>query len=228
MSALVNGAVRQSGGQNVAPTRIVRLVLVATTASMLGSAMMATESYAQPVHVGGRARQSGVQAGETGQSPRLSAPKRAEMERRVQERINEVIRQRLELDDEQVVKLRDVSGRVEDERRAVRNEELTTRFALRQELLAGDRVNEARVGELLDRLPKLERRRVELIEAEQRELAKFLTPSQRARYFALQDELRRNMQEMQRRRIGLDGPPDSTGMLPRRPMGRGRPPGDGR
>ena len=160
--------------------------------------------------------------------PAHSTPeKRAAMERLLQARINNVIRQRLALNDEQFGKLQEVASHTEDDRRTLRTDELTTRFALRQELLAGDRVNENRVGELLDKLPKFERRRVELIEQEQRELSKFLSPSQRARYFALQDELRRNMQDMQRRRIGLDGaPPDSAGGPPRRYQGRGgRPPG---
>ena len=40
---------------------------------------------------------------------------------------------------------------------------------------------------------------VELQEQEQRELARFLTAVQRARYFALQEELRRGMQDLQQR-----------------------------
>ncbi len=159
------------------------------------------------------------------QPPRATPERRAAMERRIQERINDVIRQRLALNDDQFGKLQDVSHRFEDDRRTLRNEELTTRFSLRQELLDGERINETRVGELLDKLPKFERRRVDLMEQEQRELARFLSPSQRARYFALQDELRRNMQDMQRRRIGLDGSPqDTLDERPRRPLGRGRPP----
>ncbi len=166
-------------------------------------------------------------AEQPGQVARPTPEKRAAMERLLQARINNVIRQRLALDDEQFGKLQEVANHIEDDRRTLRNDELTTRFALRQELLAGDRVNETRVGELLDKLPKFERRRVDLMEQEQRELSKFLSPSQRARYFALQDELRRNMQEMQRRRIGLDGAPaDSAGGPPRYLRGRGgRPPG---
>ena len=169
----------------------------------------------------------GFIAEQPGQPPRVIPEKRAAMERRLQARINDVIRERLALNDEQFGKLQEVASHIEDERRILRNEELTTRFALRQELLAGDRVNESRVGELLDKLPKFDRRRVDLFEQEQRELSKFLTPSQRARYFALQDELRRNMQEMQRRRIGLDGAaPDSAGGPPPHLRGRGgRPPG---
>jgi hypothetical protein len=113
--------------------------------------------------------------------------------------------------------LSDLATRMEDDRRTLRNEELTTRFALRQELLAGDRVNESRVADMLDKLPKLERKRVDLLEQEQRDLSKFLTASQRARYFALQDELRRSMQEMQRRRIGLDATTDSAPSSPAAP-----------
>jgi len=87
-------------------------------------------------------------------------------------------------------------------RSAPRREEMQTRKAMREELLAGDNANVSKVADLLEQMPRLERRRIELMEQEQRELSKFLSPVQRARYFALQDELRRNMQELQRRRMG--------------------------
>ena len=70
-----------------------------------------------------------------------------------------------------------------------------------------DEKNETKVGDLLDQMPGLERRKLDLLESEQRDLAKFLSPTQRARYFGLQDELRRGMQDLQRRRMGMD---DST------------------
>lgn len=210
-------------------TRVVRLrnhVFGAAVAALAVHAFALPSAVAQGGPPGGAMRAAGV--GQGGQQPpRLTPEKRAAMERQLQARINNVIRQRLALNDDQFGKLQEVASHIEDDRRTLRNDELTTRFALRQELLAGDRVNETKVGELLDKLPKFERRRVELIEQEQRELAKFLSPSQRARYFALQDELRRNMQDMQRRRMGLDGgAPDSAGFVPPRLRGRGsRPPG---
>jgi len=138
-------------------------------------------------------------------APRLNEKQRALVERRLQDRINQVVRQRLALTDDQFSKLRDVASRFEEDRRALRVDEATARFAMRQELLAGDRVNEARVAELLDRLPKLERRRLELMENEQRELTKFLSASQRARYLGLQDELRKGIQEAQKNRAGAQG-----------------------
>lgn len=130
-------------------------------------------------------------------------PRRVELERRFQQRMEAMVRQRLQLTDEQATRLRDVASRTEEARRTLRRDEMLARRAMRDELLAGDNANEARVAELLEQLPRLERRRLELFEQEQRELARFLSPVQRARYFGLQDELRRGVQELQRRRMGL-------------------------
>ncbi|MEO7521523.1 MAG: hypothetical protein ABIW79_06875 [Gemmatimonas sp.] len=129
---------------------------------------------------------------------------RSVMERRVEARINQIIRTQLALNDEQFSQLRAVSERVEVQRRELRREEMSTRGELRRQLLDTQPADESRIAELLDQLPKLERRRIDLLEQQQRELARFLTPSQRARYFALEDDLRRKLQESQRSR--LDGP----------------------
>lgn len=168
--------------------------------------------------VGGLEAQGGP-PGDRGRvgAPRLTEAQRAQMERRLEERINRVVRERLAPTDEQFAKLREVARRVEQERRTLRNEEMATRFALRRELLAGDRANENSVAELLDRMLQYERRRSDLMEREQRELAKFLSPTQRAKYIGVQDELRRTMQDLQRRRMDIDtsGTPGVRGGLRR-------------
>lgn len=133
---------------------------------------------------------------------RSDDPRRGELERRFQQRLDAMVRQRLQLTDEQAVKLREVASRAETMRRTLRRDEMHARKMMRDELLAGDNANESKVAELLEEMPRLERRRIDLMEQEQRELSKFLSSIQRARYFALQDELRRNMQELQRRRLG--------------------------
>jgi Spy/CpxP family protein refolding chaperone len=137
----------------------------------------------------------------------MNNQQREALERRFHERIDAIVKQRLRLTDDQQSKLREVASRTEESRRLLRREELTLRYALREEMKAGDRANEGKVAELLEQMPKLERRKLDLLESEQRELAKFLTPIQRARYFGLQDELRRGMQDLQRRRMGIH---DST------------------
>jgi periplasmic protein CpxP/Spy len=152
---------------------------------------------------------------------RADDPRRQELEKRFQQRVENMVRQRLQLTEEQAVKLREVASRAEGARRVLRRDEMQARQAMREELLAGDNANEGRVVELLEQMPRLERRRLDLLEQEQRELSRFLTPLQRARYFALQDELRRGMQELQRRRMGADSsgnaPAGTTSPYRRRP-----------
>ncbi len=143
----------------------------------------------------------GAQPGRTGRSDRTATAQREELERRFRERLDIIVKQRLNLTDEQNTRLREVASRLEESRRQLRRDEYAMRMAMRRELMAGDRANAARVGELLDQMPRLERRRLELMEQEQKELAKFLTPIQRGRYLGLQEELRVGMQEMQWRRL---------------------------
>lgn len=157
---------------------------------------------------------------------RLDDPRRAELQKRFQERVEAMVRQRLQLTDEQAVRLREVASRAEESRRLLRRDEMLARKAMRDELLAGDNANEAKVTELLEQMPQLERRRLELLEQEQRELARFLSPVQRARYFALQDELRRGMQELQRRRMGAADSTRRMGMPGGDVQSRRRPPAD--
>ncbi len=181
----------------------------AMTAALVATAAAPTLTVAQQAPPG-PPRRATDRAG----SARMNAEQRAALEKRFQERIDAIVRERLRLTDEQQVKLRDVASRAEDARRALRREEFALRSSLRDEMKAGDRANEAKVAELLDQMPRLERRKLDLLETEQRDLAKFLSPTQRARYFGLQDELRRGMQDVQRRRMGMD---DSTA----RPADRG-------
>jgi protein CpxP len=173
-------------------------------------------------------------------APRMNNQQPEALERRFHERIDAIVKQRLRLTDDQQIKLREVASRAEESRRLLRREELTLRYALREEMKAGDRANEGKVAELLEQMPKLERRKLDLLESEQRELAKFLTPIQRARYFGLQDELRRGMQDLQRRRMGIHDsttspveardfrprgtvpPRDGAGSVPTAPHGRHR------
>ncbi|MBA3918173.1 MAG: hypothetical protein C0516_06270 [Gemmatimonas sp.] len=177
------------------------------------------------------AAQGGPPGGPPGSSPRRSgysgAQRAQELERQFRERLDSLVRVRLQLTDEQHSRLREVASRTEQERRTLRGEEIRIRLALRRELMAGDKANEARVAELLDQVPVLERRRLEVSEQELKELSRFLTAVQRARYFALQEQLRWSMQEMQRNRMD-DGKDerDRRDTSSSRRRGYQRPPGE--
>lgn len=157
--------------------------------------------------IAGHAQGGPPRGDDRGAAPRMNAQQREALEKRFTARIDAIVKERLRLTDEQQVKLREVASRTEAARRVLRREEFVLRTALRDEMKAGEKANETKVGDLLDQMPGLERRKLDLLESEQRDLAKFLSPTQRARYFGLQDELRRGMQDLQRRRMGMD---DST------------------
>jgi len=141
------------------------------------------------------------------------------IEHQLQQRIATIMQQRLQLNDEQLRQLTEVTRRFERERMQVRGEDYRLRMAMRTQLMAGDTASQERVAELLEQMPRVERRRIDLMESEQRELARFLTPVQRARYVALQDEIRRNMERI---RDGRTSQPDGTPPHLRSPAG-GRP-----
>ena len=132
------------------------------------------------------------------QQPRGAAAPRAEQ--RLRQRVAAIVREQLGLDEAQVRQLRETSARYEGERRqlALRDREL--RQQLRDELQGGASANQDRVSRALDRMLEVQRTRVDIVEREQRDLAKFLTPVQRAKYLVLQDQLRRRLEEFRRER----------------------------
>jgi protein CpxP len=142
---------------------------------------------------------------------------RAALEGRFRQRLAEVVQKRLALTDEQMRRLAATNREYDERRRLLLQQERDARMALRDEILAGERADQARVAELLERMLQVQRQRIDLVDEEQRDLAAFMTPVQRAKYLAMQDELRRRMEELRReRRDRRRGPLPEPG---RRPSG---------
>ena len=59
----------------------------------------------------------------------------------------------------------------------------------------------------LDRVLQLQRQRLDLMADEQKDLAGFLTPVQRAKYAALQEQIRRRVENARRQRAALAATP---------------------
>lgn len=146
-----------------------------------------------------------VAARAQGANPEPRPQDRAELEQRVRERMATVIKTRLGLSDDQMKKLVETNTRYEERRRLLQEQERDIRMGMRDELLLGDKASQTRVGELLDRLLKVQRQRLDVVEAEQKELSGFLTPVQRVKFHALQDQMRKWREEA--RRGGGDRPP---------------------
>ncbi|MBX3132982.1 MAG: hypothetical protein KF689_06300 [Gemmatimonadaceae bacterium] len=149
---------------------------------------------------------------------RATDAERDSLESRVRARMAQMMRTQLGLNDDQVRQLQATNRRFEGQRRALFEQERRVRAELRTALDAATPDQEARVGTLLDRTLALQRQRLELTEAEQKELATFLTPTQRARLYGIEEQMRRRMDEMRDNRPRPGQPPGG-----RRPFADGPP-----
>ena len=136
--------------------------------------------------------QQGPPPGQRGVDAR---PKRQMLEQRLRERTGEIVKKRLQLNDDQMTKLQNTNRQFEQQRASLLMKERDVRRELRQQLISST-ADQNRVGVLLDQAMQLERQRLDLTQNEQRELAKFLTPVQRAKLFGLQNELRQRAQQL--------------------------------
>ena len=159
-----------------------------------------------------------------GQRIERTPQERAQLEQRFRENFASEVKKRLQLTDDQMTKLMAVNQRLDAQRRQLFQQEREARIALRAELAKPeDGVNQPRVAELLDTVLKLQRSRLDLVDREQRELAAFLTPVQRARFQAFVEMVQRRMDDMDGRRDGRGGgmrgggPPSAEGRGGKRP-----------
>jgi hypothetical protein len=143
--------------------------------------------------------------------PGAQAPgRRQQMERQLRERLWKVTKEQVGLTDAQMAKLGETSRRFDARRRTLNQQERAERSALRQQIAAGDRADQDRIAAALDHLIQFQRQRVEIQAEEQRELAGYSTPLQRARFAALQEQVRRRVEMLRRDRA------DSANRRPRR------------
>jgi hypothetical protein len=149
-------------------------------------------------------------------------PDRAQLEQRFKQRLASVVQKQLGLNDDQTRRLADVNQKYEAKRMDLLRRDRETRMNIRRELDdSTTAINEEHVNQLLQDWRRIERERFELVDAEQADLAKFLSPSQRARYLGIQEQMRRRIEEFRDNPQFMDnrgdgpGPGRGRGMNPR-------------
>ena len=141
--------------------------------------------------------------GQRGVRPVLEEQVRAQLER--------VLRSQVGLNDGQLQKVQELTSRLETQKVSLNQEESRVRQVLRDEVLLGDTSRNVRVAELLDRIIKITKQRNDLPEQEQKELALFMSPMQRAKYFGVQELFQRRVRELlqeQRQEQAQQKPPE--------------------
>jgi len=145
-----------------------------------------------------------------------AAQQRPALEQQFRQRLAKLAQTRIGLTDAQMAQLEQSTTRYAPQLTQLATQERETRRQLRTELTA-PQPNQQRVSDLLDASLRLQKQRIDLVEAEQKDLARFMTPVQRARYIALQQQFRRRTQELTAKRRGAERPaaqPPSAKQLP--------------
>ncbi|MDQ2667482.1 MAG: hypothetical protein M3Z05_15915 [Gemmatimonadota bacterium] len=130
-----------------------------------------------------------------------SAPeqlKRQQLQQQIRRSLWRVAKQRIGFTDGQMLQLERSSQRFDQERRQLAVEERAQRVAMRREILADSAANQATIATALDGLHALQQRRLDIQAEEQKEFSGFMTPLQRARFGALQEQVRKRLQEFDR------------------------------
>ncbi|HTJ21848.1 MAG TPA: Spy/CpxP family protein refolding chaperone [Gemmatimonadaceae bacterium] len=123
-------------------------------------------------------------------------PRRQALVRQVRQAFARLVRKQLNLTDEQMQSLQRVDTKYEQQRRALLRDERQARLGLQAAMADSATADQSRIARQLDGLIQSQRKRADLLEAEQKELSSFLTPLQRAKYFAVRERLNRRLQEL--------------------------------
>jgi len=167
-------------------------------------ALAVTATFSLPSGAGAQRRDERSQR--TAQAP----ARRQQMERQLRQRLWQVTKAQIGLTDAQMTKLGETTRRFDARRRLLNQQERAERVTLREQIQLGDRADQSRISTALDHLIQLQRQRVDLQAEEQHELAGYMTPLQRARFAALQEQVRRRVEALRRQR------PDSAAPVGRR------------
>jgi protein CpxP len=130
-----------------------------------------------------------------------AATGRPVLEQQFRQRLARLTQTRIGLTDAQMAQLEQSTARYSPRLTQLAAQERDTRRQLRDELTS-PQPNQQHVSDLLDASLSLQQQRLALVQAQQKDLARFMTPVQRARYIALQQQFRRRTQELAGQRKG--------------------------
>jgi periplasmic protein CpxP/Spy len=140
-------------------------------------------------------------------APVTTKASRPALEQQFRERVAKLTQDRVGLTDAQMAQLGQSNAHFAPQLAQVAAQEKETRRQLRLEMTSAGQPNQQHVSDLLDASVRLQRQRIGIIEEEQKDLARYMTPVQRARYIALQQQFRRRAQELDGQNAGQEGGP---------------------
>jgi len=136
-------------------------------------------------------------------------PDRERMERlraQIEERFGQMVRTELQLNDQQMDRLRAAMRANQDRRRELMRREMDIRRAIRDQMQPGQAANNDSLNRLLDQEGRLRVQRAESDQQLLRDLS-FMTPVQRVRFGQMLQRFEQRMREIRDRRPMMQGGP---------------------
>ncbi len=128
------------------------------------------------------------------------SPQATQMRQQIETRFGQQIQATMGLTDEQAVKLRATFNKYGPPRRALEGEERAIKRALQGQLRPGIAANSDSVARLVDHLLANKVTYAQSFVDEDREMAKFLTPVQRAQFQVMRERLMARIEEIRQQR----------------------------
>jgi hypothetical protein len=141
-----------------------------------------------------------------------SSPQRQGLIKQIRQRWQQIVRDRLGLNETQGRQLQETTRHFNAQRQTLNQEERAIRTEMRDQVTGVTPADDKHLAAMIDTVLDLQRQRLELTRNEQRELSLFLTPLQRVKYLALQEQLRQQMERLRQAALARGQPPDDSGM----------------
>ncbi|MDE3174186.1 MAG: hypothetical protein KGN74_14035, partial [Gemmatimonadota bacterium] len=161
-----------------------------------------------PALAQGGAGRAGAAPETTQANPALQ--RRARIQREIRMAFTRAVRNQVGLSDDQMRRLAPINQKYVRQRQGLAREEQATRQLLRAELMK-PQPDQDTVARYLAQLQTFPRQRLDLNDAEDRELGSIMTPVQLARFRALQERVQRQLNMMRGARGGRGGPGENPG-----------------
>ena len=191
---------------------IERLLVIASLSALLPAVVVAQGGGGRAVIPPRRPARAALKAERQAQRNDSAQPplgERALLQRQVRQAWIGNVRRQLNLNNEQMRTLNQVNTKYDRQRLDIQRDERQARLGLKaamEDTVAADQ--NARIEQQMNALVGAQRRRADLFENEQKELAGFLTPLQRARYSVMQERLQQRLQQLrQNQQAAPAGPP---------------------
>lgn len=143
-------------------------------------------------------------------APQDTSPQKKALAQQIRQRWQQIVRDRLGLNETQMRQLQETTRHFNAQRQTLNQEERAIRTEMRDQVTGVTPADDKHLAAMIDTVLDLQRQRLELTRNEQRELSLFLTPLERVKYLALQEQLRQQMERLRQAALARGQAPEDS------------------